>query len=112
MVAILARNKAHVLPSFLNCIEKLDYDKKLITIYINTNNNVDGTEQLLKDWAKKNQSLYRDIVFEEHQVEGMPNTKPHEWTPERWKILGAIRNKSLKKNKRAGLRLLFCCGLR
>ena len=49
LLAILARNKEHVLPDYLNCIYNQTYNKKLITIYINTNNNCDATEQILRD---------------------------------------------------------------
>lgn len=99
LLAILAKNKAHTLPQFLNCIEKLEYDKKLISIYINTNNNEDNTEEILEAWAKRNEPFYHQICFESHEVIGAAPTKPHEWTFERFKILGAIRNKSLQKAK-------------
>ena len=99
LLAILAKNKAHMLPQFLRCIENLDYDKKLISIYINTNNNEDNTIEILQAWAKKNEPLYRHICFESHEVQGAAPTKPHEWTFERFKILGGIRNKSLQKAK-------------
>lgn len=97
LVAILARNKAHVLPRFLKCIENLDYDKKLVTLYINTNNNKDDTAKILQQWAKQNESKYQRIVFENHEVAEVLPTSPHEWTPRRFKILGEIRNKSMKK---------------
>lgn len=99
LLAILARNKAHVLPYFLKCIENLDYDKKLITVYINTNNNVDKTEETLKDWVEKNKRLYSFIDFEKHNQERLKSDNPHEWTPVRFKVLGEIRNKSLAKTK-------------
>ena len=99
LLAILARNKAHLLPRFLRCIEALEYDKKCITIYINTNNNEDKTEEILENWTAQNREQYRSIIFESHEVEGIPKTGPHEWNPERFKLLGSIRNKSLQKTK-------------
>jgi hypothetical protein len=62
-LAILARNKAHMLPYYLSCIDKLEYDKRLITIYINTNNNSDETESILRDWSIKNQHIYKQIIL-------------------------------------------------
>lgn len=97
LLAILARNKAHTLPRYLKCIDNLDYNKQLITVYINTNNNVDNTKEILETWAKENQYKYRDIIFEKHEIKGLDETRPHEWTTERFKTLGAIRNKSIKK---------------
>ena len=99
LLAILARNKEHVLSRFLSCIDALDYNKKLIRVYINTNNNEDNTEQMLTAWATKNRDLYQDIVFESHKVEGLPDARPHEWTTARFKVLGTIRNTSLQKAK-------------
>jgi len=98
-LAILARNKAHALPKFLKSIEDLDYDKKAITLYINTNNNIDETEEVLKTWAAKHQSQYRNIIFESHHVQSLENDQslPHDWNLTRFQALAKIRNQSLKK---------------
>lgn len=96
LLAILARNKAHLLHDYLTCIERLTYQKKLITIYINTNNNDDDTKQILQAWVRKNCKRYRKIVFEAHEVADLKRTKPHEWNQQRFKMLGQIRNKSLQ----------------
>lgn len=97
LLAILARNKAHVLPHYLKCIDAQQYDKKLITVYINTNNNDDDTEKLLKEWAGSKKGEYKDIVFESHFVKKELSQDPHDWTPTRFKVLAEIRDKSLKK---------------
>jgi hypothetical protein len=98
LIAILARNKEHVLPLYLNCIENLDYKKKLITIYINTNNNCDHTQQVLQEWIKKNENQYQKIIFENHEISQTLTTLPHEWwNVGRCKILGMIRQASLQK---------------
>lgn len=99
LIAILARNKEHVLPHFLNCIKNLDYDKKLVSLYINTNNNEDQTKEILENWVKKNESQYNRIFFENHHIPQAESTRPHEWTASRFKVLGDIRNKSLQKAK-------------
>src|SRR3972149_7992888 len=64
LLTILARNKAHVLLKYLECIDNLDYNKKLIYIYINTNNNIDNTLEILQEWSKNNQHKYAKIDFE------------------------------------------------
>jgi len=99
LLAILARNKAHVLSVFLKCIENLDYDKQLITIYINTNNNQDATQEILVNWAEQCKDQYNKIILDIHEVEGASSTRPHEWTYDRFKLLGNIRNKSLQMTK-------------
>ena len=107
LLSILARNKEHVLPKYLQCIDALDYDKKLITIYINTNNNEDNTKEILQQWTEKNKNLYRNIIVESHEVDTLQQTRPHEWTATRFKVLGGIRNKSLQKTKECGCDYYF-----
>ncbi len=97
LLAILARNKAHVLPQFLNCVDHLDYNKQLMTIYINTNNNQDETEEIIKDWVNQHEQKYKQVIFEKHDIKDAEVTRPHEWTAERFKILAKIRNKSLEQ---------------
>ncbi len=97
LLAILARNKAHTLPPFLQCIENLDYPKDHICIYINTNNNSDNTKEILDQWRHKNQQLYRLILVDDAEHPALSDTKPHEWTPDRFSVLGKIRNLSLQR---------------
>lgn len=103
-LAILARNKAHVLPRYLKTLDNLDYDKKLITVYINTNNNVDETKDILETWMKKNKHLYHDVIFETHNAHLLKylNTNPHDWKPQKLKTLAKIRMKSLQMAKDLG----------
>ena len=107
LLAILARNKAHVLPHYLKCLDALDYNKKLITVYINTNNNEDDTEKLLEQWAARRKAEYKDIVFESHDEQVLSSSKPHDWTPVRFKVLGTIRNKSMQQAKLCGCDYYF-----
>lgn len=106
-LAILARDKAHCLPLYLKCIESLDYDKNLITIYINTNDNKDNTEQILKSWVKKHDKIYHKIIFDSHKADDFKEVKLHEWTPGMLKILGKIRDKSLRCAKKEGCDFYF-----
>ena len=99
LIAILARNKAHLLPKYLKCIENLEYDKSALSLYVNTNNNVDETEQILEEWLSAHAAEYRSIVFEPHEMKQFDSNRPHDWTAERFKVLAAIRNKSLQMAK-------------
>ncbi len=96
LIAILARNKAHVLPHYLDCLFKLDYPKENIHIYINTNNNTDNTLDILQKWQIDNINNYASIQLENiEQVIENSNDNPHEWTASRFKILGKIRQNSM-----------------
>jgi hypothetical protein len=108
LLAILARNKGHVLPYYLNCIENLDYNKRAIIVYINTNNNEDDTRQILGNWRLKHARHYRRIIMEGQDLPELPPANPHEWNPQRFKVLGKIRDRSLDVAKHLNCRLLFC----
>lgn len=97
LLAVLARNKAHVLGEYLDRIEKLDYDKKLISIYVNTNNNVDDTKEILLSWIDAHRDQYRNIEFENVEIESLNDSAPHDWNSERFSALAKIRNRSLEK---------------
>lgn len=107
LLAILAKNKAHVLPEYLNSISSLDYDKKLITVYINTNNNTDKTKEILEEWIAQNRAAYHFIIYEHHTAIDDAITNPHEWTTTRFKLLGSIRNKSLQQAKEHNCQYYF-----
>lgn len=98
LIAILARNKAHVLPQYLECIKNLEYSKKSIVLYINTNNNKDDTKEILYSWVERNAKDYLQVIFDAHEIKDqLLSSLPHRWGLERCSILGKIRNKSLKK---------------
>ncbi|XP_053325652.1 procollagen galactosyltransferase 2 [Spea bombifrons] len=81
LIAILARNSAHTLPYFLDCIDKLDYPKSRIAIWAATDHNIDNTTAVLREWLKSVQKLY-------HYVEWRPMSEPQfypdELGPKHW----------------------------
>lgn len=97
LLSILARNKEHVLPAYFECLDRLNYPKELITVYINTNNNVDQTETLLFEWILDHKDKYRKIIYDSHESKIELTNDPHDWNEARFKILAKIRNKSLSK---------------
>lgn len=100
LIAILARNKEHLLPRYLKCIENQDYPKNLISIYIKTDNNSDNTEKVLQEWVEAHKDQYNRIEFDNHNVSQILNDNdPHVWNLERIEVLAAIRNNSLKKTQ-------------
>lgn len=96
-IAILAKDKAHCLPYYLTCIEKQTWPASKTYLYIRTNNNTDSTVTVLKEWINKVKDIYLGIYFDDSNVE-QPIEKytQHEWTCDRFKVLGAIRNHSIQ----------------
>ncbi len=102
-IAILAKDKAHVLPLFLNQLEKQTYPASNIKLYIRTNNNRDNSAALLETWIKKVRSRYSEVYFDSSNVEEpVHKYAPHEWNPLRFKVLARLRQESVEWAKAKG----------
>ena len=60
-IAILAKDKAHVLNEYLSCIEKQTWPKDKTYLYVRTNNNNDETTEMLKEWLLKVKDQYLEV---------------------------------------------------
>lgn len=95
-IAILAKDMAHVLPTYLRCIENQTWPKEKTYLYIRTNNNKDTTLNVLRTWIDKVGHLYADVYFDDTDVpERVERFGIHEWNSERFKVLGKIRQDSV-----------------
>ncbi|XP_029474376.1 procollagen galactosyltransferase 2 [Rhinatrema bivittatum] len=81
LLAILARNAAHTLPYFLDCLDQLDYPKSRLAIWAATDHNIDNTTALLREWLKNVQDLYH---FVEWRPMDEPWSYPDEIGPKHW----------------------------
>lgn len=98
LVAILAKQKEPALPLYLECIEALDYPKASIVLYIRTNNNTDRTEHILREWVERVGHLYAAVEIDASDVaDRVEQFGEHEWNETRFRVLGRIRNISLRK---------------
>lgn len=96
-IAILAKEKAHVLPLYLNLIENQTYPSSKIKLYIRTNNNNDQTAVLLEQWIEKVKHKYSEIHYDSSDVEEpVHEYLPHEWNSVRFNVLGRIRQESIE----------------
>ena len=96
-VAILAKQKEKMLPEWLKSLSEWDYPKDRMIIYIRSNNNTDDTEGILRRWAEENHKWYRHIVEDYTNVEvDLEQYDVHEWNATRFKVLGAIRERSVE----------------
>ncbi|KAG5853691.1 hypothetical protein ANANG_G00028690 [Anguilla anguilla] len=50
LIAMICRNSAHSLPHFLGTIDRLNYPKDRIALWVATDHNVDNTTVILRDW--------------------------------------------------------------
>jgi hypothetical protein len=96
-IAILAKEKAHVLPVYLNLIENQTYPSAKIKLYIRTNNNHDHTALLLEQWIEKVRDRYSEIYYDASDVaEPIHEYSPHEWNTLRFQVLARLRQESVK----------------
>lgn len=95
-IAILAKDKAHVLPLYLELIEKQTYPASKIKLYIRTNNNNDNTAVILKQWIEKVKDRYSEIYFDASDVEEpVQDYGPHDWNPVKLSVLTRLRQESI-----------------
>lgn len=108
LIAILARDKEACLPLYLECIKNMDYPKDRICLYIRTNNNQDRTENILKEFIQENVLDYGNIEFNNsEEARELDNHRDHDWNYLRFKILGRIRNESMRKTLDNGCDFYF-----
>lgn len=108
LLAILAKQKARVLPFFLRCIEALDYPKSAIVLYVRTNNNTDETKHILEDWLARVRRDYAAVEFDDADVSvPVQDFGVHEWNVTRFRVLNHIRDVSLGKTAEHGCAFYF-----
>lgn len=95
-IAILAKDKAHTLPLYLECIENQTWPANKTCLYIRTNNNNDYTAEILRNWVMHVGSRYAKIYFDDTDVaDQVQEFGQHEWNYTRFKVLGEIRQDSV-----------------
>lgn len=95
-IAILAKDKAHTLPLYLECIEQQTWPAEKTYLYIRTNNNNDNTAQILRDWVEQVARHYAGVYFDDSDVDvPVQQFGQHEWNYTRFQVLGKIRQDSV-----------------
>jgi SAM-dependent methyltransferase len=108
LLAVLAKQKEAVLPLFLRCIDALDYPKSRISLWVRTNNNTDGTTRLLSEWLERVADEYADVRFDSSDVDAkVERFGVHEWNPERFRVLAALRQQSMEATTALGCDYYF-----
>jgi len=97
VVAILVKDKESTLPTFIRCLLNQTFPKKRTRLYIRTNDNTDNSEEILSKFINEHGSDYKSIFYDATPVsESIKKYKQHEWNVERFKVLGKIRDESIK----------------
>ncbi|GFS64159.1 glycosyltransferase 25 family member [Trichonephila inaurata madagascariensis] len=97
IISILARNKAHTLPYFFGYLEKLDYPRDRISLWIRSDHNIDNTNDVLKTWLVANRKFYHsvDFSYEEHPESFSDGTGVFEWSSSHFEHLIHLKETAL-----------------
>ncbi|KAK3087526.1 hypothetical protein FSP39_007051 [Pinctada imbricata] len=109
MVAILVRNKAFILPWFLGHLERLNYPKLNIELWIRSDHNIDDSSAILHQWVTAVRKDYRDIdlYINDTVTEYDGEQGPAYWSTERMSKVIALRQEALETARRKHIDYLF-----
>ncbi|KAK2916706.1 hypothetical protein QQF64_025289 [Cirrhinus molitorella] len=98
MIALICRNAQHSLPHFLGTIERLNYPKDRIALWVATDHNIDNTTYLLRDWLINVQKLYHYVEWRPKEEPRKYNDEegPKDWTNERYAYVMKLRQAALE----------------
>ncbi|XP_050962279.1 procollagen galactosyltransferase 1 [Labeo rohita] len=98
MIALICRNAQHSLPHFLGTIERLNYPKERIALWVATDHNIDNTTYLLRDWLINVQKLYHYVEWRPKEEPGKyyDEEGPKDWTNERYAYVMKLRQAALE----------------
>jgi hypothetical protein len=96
VIAILVKSKAPLLHLYLESILSQTAIDENTIFYIRTNDNKDNTADILREWCKKWSKKWK-IYFDDSSVNSsITDLGNKEWTFERLRIMGELRNKSIE----------------
>ncbi|CAG0914322.1 unnamed protein product [Notodromas monacha] len=102
-VVILVRNKETILPYFLTSLDRLDYPKSRMSLWIRSDHCEDQTGYLLQLWINSRSHLYHSVHF---RHSASPTSYPDElsaadWSNERFKHLIRLKEEAFLEARRA-----------
>uniref|UniRef100_A0A1I8PJ16 Glycosyl transferase family 25 domain-containing protein n=1 Tax=Stomoxys calcitrans TaxID=35570 RepID=A0A1I8PJ16_STOCA len=97
MVALMVRNKAHILPLFLTYLEQLEYPKKRISLWIRSDHNSDNSIEILTEWLKHVDPLYHSVnkVLNDTQQRHQNESSQFDWPTSRFHHLINMKEEAL-----------------
>lgn len=97
-LVLLVRNKAHSLPNFLAFIDRLDYPRDRMSIFLRSDHNIDNSTYILKEWIENVRFFYHDVNVVLNATEGgYPEEKSTmDWPDERMGFLMTLRQEGLQ----------------
>lgn len=130
MVALMVRNKAHVLPLFLSYLERQDYPKKRMSlwwVFLNLQNlykiiilllsfyriqsdyNTDDSLDILTEWLLNVQPLYHSVhkVLDDTTQRHQNESSPFDWPRARFDHLISLKEQAMRDAKQIWADYIF-----
>ncbi|KAA0721734.1 Procollagen galactosyltransferase 1 [Triplophysa tibetana] len=98
LVALVCRNSAHSLPHALGAIDRLNYPKDRMALWVATDHNSDNTTELLKEWLINVQNFYHYVEWrpQEESTVYKDESGPKQWTDARYEHVMKLRQAALE----------------
>ncbi|XP_056624585.1 procollagen galactosyltransferase 1 [Triplophysa dalaica] len=97
LVALVCRNSAHSLPHALGAIDRLNYPKDRMALWVATDHNSDNTTELLREWLINVQNFYHYVEWrpQEESTVYKDESGPKQWTDARYEHVMKLRQAAL-----------------
>ena len=96
LIAILARNVEHLLPTFFGYLEQQDYPKDRLSLWIHSDHNIDQTGQELEKWAHGARREYHSVNLTVSELWNITDqANPWEWSEQRLIHVATLRQAAL-----------------
>ncbi|KAG7211162.1 hypothetical protein KM043_010486 [Ampulex compressa] len=97
LISILIRNKAHTLPYFLTLLQRLEYPKERIHLWICSDNNVDNSIEILNAWLEVEEKYYHGVYLKlDEKSSGFDDEDGvADWSPQRFTHVIGLREEAL-----------------
>lgn len=93
-LGMIIKNDDPLIPTFLQTVERLDYDKKLIRIQVNIYNDSSEIRNTLMSWIDNNKEKYAEISFEYNEGDDLLD---YVYSNHRCQTFGKIKDSFLEK---------------
>lgn len=101
--AVLAKQKAHALPLYLDCLLKQTFPLQYVHLYIRANDSTDHTDVLLDQFVCTHGDKFASVKIDLSSIDAaLGDFGQHEWNTFRFAVLGRLRQQSVDYAKTLG----------
>uniref|UniRef100_A0A671MCZ5 procollagen galactosyltransferase n=1 Tax=Sinocyclocheilus anshuiensis TaxID=1608454 RepID=A0A671MCZ5_9TELE len=97
LLALVCRNSAHSLPHVLGAIDRLNFPKDRMAVWVATDHNSDNTTAILREWLVNVQNFYHYVEWRPQEEPSVyeDESGPKHWTNLRYEHVMKLRQAAL-----------------